>query len=67
MSEISLNEADEAVLSYLEEGRGTAAFLSKKTRWSREYLTQRLIRLEEHDVVENLEDTGLYELSNDTD
>jgi len=31
----------------------------------REYITQRLRRLQEHGVVRNLEDTGLYELTED--
>lgn len=65
MTEIRLNDADEAILNHLREGRATAAFLSQQTDWSREYLTQRLIRLEEHGIVRNLEDVGLYELVDD--
>ncbi len=62
MADISLNDADEAILEELELGRVTAAFLSERIDWSRSYITQRLRRLEEHKFVENLEDTGLYEL-----
>ena len=62
MADISLNDADEAILEELELGRVTAAFPSERIDWSRSYITQRLRRLEEHEFVENLEDTGLYEL-----
>ncbi len=62
MADIPLNNADEAILEELELGRVTAAFLSKRIDWSRSYITQRLRRLEEHGYVENIEDTGLYEL-----
>ena len=65
MAQISLNDADDAIISYLEDGRCTAAFLEQKIDWSRPYITQRLRRLEEHTLVENLEDTGLYQLSRD--
>jgi DNA-binding HxlR family transcriptional regulator len=65
MVDIRLNNADEAILRELRDGRGTAAFLDRRTEWSREYITQRLRRLEEHGIVENLEDTGLYELRDD--
>lgn len=65
MVDIRLNDADEAILRELRNGRGTAAFLDRRIEWSREYITQRLRRLEEHGVVENLEDTGLYELCED--
>jgi len=62
MADIPLNDADEAILEELELGRVTAAFLSERIDWSRSYITQRLRRLEEHELVENLEDTGLYEM-----
>ncbi|QCS44364.1 winged helix-turn-helix domain-containing protein [Natrinema versiforme] len=60
--DIRLNDADEAILSELQEERATAAYLETQIDWSREYITQRLRRLEEHSIVENLEDTGLYSL-----
>ena len=66
MADITLNDTDQAVLLELKEGRVTAAFLNKRIEWSREYITQRLRRLEEHGVVDNLENTGLYEIV-DTD
>lgn len=66
MTDIRLNAADRTIIRYLREGRATAAFLSKRTDWKREYLTQRLIRLEEHGIVRNLEDVGLYELVDDS-
>jgi DNA-binding Lrp family transcriptional regulator len=67
MMDIRLNDADKAILRELRDGRGTAAFLDRRIKWSREYITQRLRRLEEHGVVENLEDTGLYELRQSLD
>ena len=62
MADIRLNDADKAILKELEFGRATAAFLSERIDWSRGYITQRLRRLEEHGYVDNLENTGLYEL-----
>lgn len=65
MADIRLNDADVSILQELRDGRATAAFLDRRIDWSREYITQRLRRLEEHGIVENLEDTGLYELRDD--
>lgn len=62
---VRFNECDEAILCYLEEGRVTSAYLETKIEWSRSYITQRLKRLEEHELVQNLGDTGLYELNVD--
>ena len=62
---VRFNECDKAILSYLEEGRVTSAYLETEIEWSRSYITQRLKRLEEHELVQNLGDTGLYELSVD--
>lgn len=62
MVDIRLNEADEAILSKLQDGRVTSAYLETQIDWSRAYITQRLKRLEEHEIVENLGDTGLYDL-----
>lgn len=61
MTDIRINDADRTILDSLEEGRVTAVYLEGETRWSRQYLTQRLKRLEEHGIVENL-GSGLYEL-----
>lgn len=60
MVDITLNDADRAILGELREGRATAVYLETQIDWSRAYITQRLKRLEEHGIVENLEDTGLY-------
>ena len=56
------NECDTAILYHLQESRVTSAYLETEIEWSRSYITQRLKRLEEHGVVRNLGDTGLYEL-----
>lgn len=65
VTDLRLNDADEAILRELGSGRATAAYLAERIDWSREYITQRLRRLEEHGIVDNLEDTGLYELTED--
>ncbi|WP_152420728.1 hypothetical protein [Haloferax sulfurifontis] len=62
MADIRLNDADKAIIEELQQGRVTAAYLDRRIRWERGYLTQRLRRLQEHGIVVNLEDTGLYEL-----
>jgi predicted transcriptional regulator len=62
---VRFNECDKAILSHLQEGRVTSAYLETEIRWSRSYITQRLKRMEEHSLVQNLGDTGLYELSAD--
>lgn len=61
MADLRLNDADRAILDEMGEERITAAYLDRQIDWSRAYITQRLRRLEEHGIVENLEDTGLYE------
>ena len=63
MADIRLNDADQAILEELQHGRVTAAFLDQRINWSRGYITQRLRRMQEHGLVKNLEDTGLYELA----
>lgn len=62
MVDIQLNDADKAILEELQHGRVTAAYLDRRIDWSRAYITQRLRRLQEHGIVSNLEETGLYEL-----
>lgn len=63
-----LREVDEAMLRYLREGRVTPAYARLRMQadgvgeYSRGYVQQRLKRFEEHGHVENLLDTGLYEL-----
>jgi len=65
---VRFNECDEAILSHLQEGRVTSAYLETEIEWSRSYITQRLKRLEEHRLVQNLGETGLYELdTNESD
>ncbi|MCD2204397.1 hypothetical protein [Halobacterium sp. KA-6] len=67
-----LNDLDEAVLDLLHEGRVTPTLAQKllvdrgeKDSVSRQYVNQRLKRLEEHEHIENLLDTGVYELDSD--
>jgi GTP-sensing pleiotropic transcriptional regulator CodY len=67
MGDIQLNDADEAILEELQGGRVTAAYLEQQIPWGRAYITQRLRRLEEHDILTNLADTGLYQLKQSQD
>jgi len=72
LDEDDLREVDELILGYLQEGRVTPAYCRDRIleEGHRESITstycgQRLQRLEEHDHVENLLGTGLYELRGD--
>lgn len=65
-----LRAIDEAILDYLEEGRVTPVYcrqrlIDENLTFSRGYVHERLARLEEHDHVRNLYETGLYELVDD--
>jgi predicted HTH transcriptional regulator len=62
---VRFNDCDKAILSHIQEDRVTSAYLETEIEWSRSYITQRLKRLEEHEIVRNLGDTGLYELNED--
>jgi len=59
-----LNDADEQILDVLREGRATPALVSDVADLGRSYVSQRLIRLEEHGNVDELV-RGLYELQHD--
>lgn len=70
LSADDLREVDREILSDLEKGRVTPAYARKRLEsageeYSRGYVQQRLARLEEHNHVENLLETGLYELVED--
>lgn len=66
-----LRDVDRDLLDYLQEGRVTPVYArdrmldEDKRDVTSTYLGQRLQRLEEHDHVRNLYDTGLYELIDD--
>lgn len=64
MADIDLNEADEGIIEVLREGRNTPANIARRLDYSREYVSQRLKRLREHNMV-NRPDRGLYELVDD--
>lgn len=59
-----LNDTDEALLDLLAEGRVTPRYARLELDISREYVSQRLRRLEEHGHVEKV-DRGLYGLLSD--
>lgn len=69
----NLRDVDKDLLEYLREGRITPAYTrdrmadEDKREVTNTYLGQRLQRFEEHGHVENLYDTGLYELVRDLD
>jgi len=64
LSAEDLNDADETILDTLHEGRVTPGLVSDRTDLGRSYISQRLIRLEEHNHVTELA-RGLYELRDD--
>lgn len=59
--EIELRDVDEEILRLLLEGRCTPRYLSGEIGVVQQYISQRLSRLVEHDVVTKV-DRGLYEL-----
>lgn len=70
LSRDELNEVDEKILEVLSDGRATPTLVRKMleeagTDVSRQYINQRMKRLSEHDYMENLLDTGVYELVTD--
>jgi len=64
MAEIDLNDADQAILEILTDGRNLATNIASETGYTRQYITTRLKRLREHDYVENI-GSGLYEITNE--
>lgn len=61
MAQIALNTADRAIIHTLRDGRNVPANIALETDYSRQYVYERLKRLSEHGVVENL-GHGVYEL-----
>lgn len=59
-----LNDADEAILDALHDGRASPSYLSDRTGIEQTYINQRLRRLDEHGHVDNLA-RGLWELADD--
>jgi len=67
LTEDELNDLDEKILDVLTNGRATPTLIKmiledRGTEVSRQYINQRMKRLSEHDHIENLFDTGVYEL-----
>jgi hypothetical protein len=59
-----LNDTDEALLDLLHDGRVTPPYAADELDKSREYISERLIRLKEHDAAKRIA-PGLYELVED--
>ena len=59
-----LNKTDRRILKLLRDGRVTPPLVSDRLDLSREYASERLIRMHEHDHVDRPA-PGLYELVND--
>jgi hypothetical protein len=59
-----LNDTDEAILELMRDGRVTPPLVAKKLQKSREYASERLIRMKEHGNATRIA-PGLYELVND--
>jgi hypothetical protein len=65
-----LNDADSLILDVLADGRATPTLVQRHLaadgrKFSRQYINQRMKRLAEHDHIENLFNTGVYELVDD--
>lgn len=68
--DIHLSEFDQRLIDFLEEGRCTPVLIKRLLEtegieYSRQHISNRLTRLEEHGIVVNLYDTGVYELVED--
>ena len=64
MPPIQLNDADKAILEILDEGRNAPLNIAEQLGFTRQYVQQRLKRLEEHEHVKNI-GSGVYELCDD--
>lgn len=64
MSSIQLNSTDESILDILQEGRNAPLNIANRVDFTRQYVQQRLRRLEEHGYVQNI-GSGVYELVDD--
>lgn len=56
-----LNEADRAIIDELREGRNIPSNIASNLDYTREYVSSRLKRLKEHNIVRNI-GGGVYEL-----
>ena len=65
MNDIELSQTDEKIIEMLEEGRCTPNYIADELDLSRQHITNRLRRLEEHKLVEKVH-RGLYELVEDS-
>jgi hypothetical protein len=72
LSSSDLNELDNEILDCLQEGRATPTLIKRlleqdgtREEVSRPYVNQRLKRLTEHEHVDHILETGVYELVND--
>lgn len=70
LDESDLNDTDRLILDVLSEGRATPQLVRKRlaesgVEVSRQYVNQRLKRFSEHDHVDNVLATGVYELTTD--
>ena len=70
LSEEDLNALDHKILDVLSDGRATPTLVKRllernDTDVSRQYINRRMKRLSEHEHIENLLDTGVYELTAD--
>lgn len=66
-----LNDWDRRILTYLRDGRATPGLVRKlaiedgQGPITRQYINGRMKRLEEHEHLQNLHDSGVYELVDD--
>lgn len=64
MPDVHMTEADWEIVNVLRDGRNNAPNISRETGYTRQYITERLRRMEEHGMVTNI-GSGIYELKPD--
>ena len=62
MADIDMTDADWSIIDVLQEGRNNSPNISERTGYTRQYITERLVRMREHGVVSNI-GSGIYELN----
>jgi predicted transcriptional regulator len=62
MADIRLNDTDRDIIEKLREGRNVPANIAEELGLTRQYIQQRLQRMEEHGLVKNI-GRGVYELT----
>lgn len=57
-----LRDVDWSIIEILQEGRNNAPNISQRLDLSRQYITDRLLTMKSHDIVDSI-GSGIYELN----